>query len=205
MIEVAIVLVLFVVVGGALLTAFVSGQLSLFHAETSVQLQREGRRAFDVMGMELREAGPVAGPTLTPPVVPPGPGPNQLNFQIARGYNLDATCANAICWGSENGNTQWLHYAAVDNPALPAGNDRQLVRCVTAGFDDTPLVVNDPDCVSYRVLANNVQGIRFDTTDLPAVRIDLWFQYAHARLPQGTQVLGTAAEPMTQTVFLRNL
>ena len=202
MTELLVVIVLFALLGGALLTMLLNSQTSYFSAEASLQVQQEARRAFDAMVRELHEAGPVSGAAqlinLTSDV-PPGSGFRQLNFQIARGYNVPGDCPNKICWGSEVQLNDWMHYAVVVNNALPANNNTQLVRCVNSSA--TAAITSGNGC---RVLANNVQSADFSYPadgDIGVVKVTLQTQYRSAALPQGSQ----ATKSLTARVRLRNL
>ena len=203
LVELIIVSALLMVLGGGLLTAFLTGQASYLSADAYVQVQQEARKAFDNVVRELREAGP-PGPTAGFPKTtvanPPScPTCNQLNFQVAIGYNSPlANCpASAICWGDTAAN-EWIHYAAV---TLPGTNILQLVRCVTANKGD--VISAGTACLARRVLANNVSSVSF-SLDNPAdpdmVTIALRIQYTNPRLPGGSQAIGQ----LTSRVRLRN-
>ena len=194
LIELLLVTALFFVIAGALLTALLSGQTSYLSADAALQVQEEARRAFDVIVRELRESGPAAGPTLTADV-PTGSGFNQLNFQIARGYN-DVGCANTICWGSENANGEWIHYAVIDDPTLPDANDLQLVRCVNAA--QATAIASGAGC---RVLANDIQSVTFAYAG-GEVTVNLQVQYNDPRLPGGGRA---STQPLSSRVRLRNI
>ena len=202
LVELLVVIVLFSVLGGALLTTLLTGQTSYFSAEASLQVQQEARRAFDAMVRELHEAGPVSGAAQlisTTNDVPTGSGLHQLNFQIARGYNVPVDCPNAICWGSEVQVNDWVHYAVVVNNGLPANNNRQLVRCVNAST--TTAIASGVGC---RVLANNVQSADFSYPadgDTGVVKVTLQTQVNSSALPQGSQ----QTKSLTTRVRLRNL
>ena len=202
LVELLVVIVLFALLGGALLTILLNGQTAYLSANASLQVQQEARKAFDAMVRELHEAGPVSGAAqlinLTSNV-PPGSGLHQLNFQIARGYNVPVDCPNTICWGSEVQLNDWIHYAAVVNNALPANNNTQLVRCVNASA--TAAIASGNGC---RVLANNVQSADFSYPadgDIGVVKVTLQTQYQNTALPQGSQ----ATKSFTARVRLRNL
>ncbi len=217
--------VVFLILGGALLTAFLTGQTTWVSSDAFVQVQQEARRGFDSMARELRQAG-LAGPAAAP-----GPqnmnltalagGSNQLNFQVALGY--DATPSpgcGGICWGADGVNGQWIHYAVVVNAGLPANNNRQLVRCVTgAGTRDTVPLANGTNCLpgGFRVIANNVNTVVFGDTGGGAfvpprlmdtapgdgtadvVPIAIQIRYNNPRVPRGFQ-----ATTLTSRVKLRN-
>lgn len=215
--EIIVVAALFFILGGGVLTAFLTGQTSFFSADSYVQVQQEARRAFDNMVRELREAGP---PPPGPPVVSltaNGPaGSNQLNFQIARGYNLAAPCLpDIICWGSENaapgGVGEWIHYAVMTNATLAVNNQLQLVRCVS-GAQGTVVDSTTPNC---RVLANNIVTTSFGLLDNAGnatvasprvVTVSLQARHTNPRLPGGSQGIGIGggATPLTTRVRLRN-
>lgn len=194
LVEVLIVSLLLLVLGGALLTLFLAGQTSYLSAEAYLDVQQQARRALDTLIRELHEAGPSG----TINVIANGtPGSNQLNFQIAREYNNAVSCPNAICWGSEAQVSDWIHYAVVQNAAVPAPNNLQLVRCITAGAgSQNTVVMNGAGC---RVLANNVRTANFNVAG-GAVTMTFELQYQHPSLPGGVQTTG----PLTMRVRLRN-
>ena len=155
LVEVMIVALLFLVVGGALLTTFLTGRTSYLSSDAFVLVQQEARRAFDVMVRELREASASGGCAANATN-----GGLQLNFQVAQGYNQagcpntaccpSGNCANAICWGSEVAGNPWIHYALVDGDGNAAtGNDRQLVRSLNKNAER-----NNVSAAACRVLAN---------------------------------------------------
>ncbi len=196
------VTVLLVIVGGGMVTTFLMGQTAYFSTDASIQVQQEARRAFDAMNRELREAGPTTGATLISTT-----GANQLNFQIARGYNTEpgvppTGCQSplpTICWGSEQATGQWVHYAVVG----PPGNQRQLIRCTNTS-QGTPITMFTPG--TCRVLANNIMTdptvpvFTLDSLASPkVVKIQLLLQYKHSELPGGAQTFGTKITPGTNT------
>ena len=197
LVETLMVTTLFLIIAGGLLTMLLSGQTSYLSADAALQVQEEARRAYDVMIRELREAGASNLATWQPttPDVPPGSGFKQLNFQIARGYN-GVGCTNTICWGSENANGEWIHYAVVDNPTLPDANDLQLVRCVDANA--TTAITDGTNC---RVLANDIQSVTFAYAG-GAVTVNLQAQYQDPRLPGNGQA---STQLLSSRVKLRNI
>ena len=198
LVEILVVIVLFAILGGVLLTTVLTGQTSYSFSDAYLRVQEESRRAFDVMTRELREAGPVSGPPQLISVtndVPAASGFRQLNFQIARGYNVPVDCPNTICWGSEVQVNDWIHYAIVVNAELPANNNQQLVRCVDANA--TTAIASGNGC---RVLANNVQSADFSFPSAGVVEVTLQTRYQSPALPQGSQVM----KSLTSRVRLRN-
>jgi len=205
LVELIVVSALLMIVGGGLFTVFMTGQISYLSADAYVQVQQEARRAFDNVVRELREAGPSTGPP--PPIIsvtgPPYPATNQLNFQIARGYNSEPPCQSpnpvGICWGSETptGIGEWVHYATL----LPGtGNTAQLIR-----WRDTDPVGGTPpspcSAPTCRVLANHVQSASFNYNGgTKVVTVTLQIRYNSPLLPSGSQATPT----LTSQVKLRN-
>jgi len=196
-----IVTVLLFIVGGGMLSTFLTGQASFMSGEAYVQVQQEARRAFDVMVRELREAQMSLGnPTTTL-----GNGSIQLNFQVALGYNTQTECQNPArtCWGGDGVVGDWLHYAIIG-----AGNTTQLVRYRNRIEVGTPPA---PPCAAptCRVLANNVQHPNTNSPSSPLFAYDLAnkvvtinFQTAYndRKLPGGRQ----ATRVLSSRVKLRN-
>lgn len=203
--EVIMVAALFLVIGGGLLTAFLTGQSSYFSADAYVQVQEQARRALDVMVRELREAGPVSGASVMQATAIVS-NTNQLNFEVALGYNSPSAACNGVCWGENNVVGNWVHYGVITTAAL-GPNSRQLIRCVD-GARTTAIATcaaNNPGTV--RVLANNVTSASatLDNAATPrVVTINLRLQYQNPRLAGGSQTLGTAASPLVTQVRLRN-
>jgi Tfp pilus assembly protein PilW len=198
-----IVSALLMIVGGGLLTTFITGQTSYLSADAHIQVQQEARRAFDNVVRELREAGAQAGQNITTTA---GLAANsQLNFQIARGYNSEPSCqvpTPTICWGSENATGQWVHYALVSSDGnLNTTNDNQLIRCVDTS--QNPGIIATTSCSGgRRVLANHVRSASFayvgGTTQTITVTVQI--QYTSPLLPSGSQATPT----LTSQVRLRN-
>ena len=194
LVEMLIVIVLLFIVGGGMLSTFLTGQASFMSGEAYVQVQQEARRAFDVMVRELREAQIT---TLT--------NPKQINFQVALGYNDRVACQNPArtCWGGENVVGKWLHYAIIG-----AGSAAQLVRYVdTSATGSPPATCVSPNC---RVLANNIRfetdttkpvfnTFAYDSTN-KVVTITLQIERNNSRLPGGRQ----ATPVLSSRVKLRN-
>ncbi len=187
LVEICIVAVIFTVLSAGLITTFLTGRTSYLSADAYVQVQQESRRAFDVIVRELREAGSVA-------VASAG---RRLNFQIARGYNIDAVaCPNRICWGNDTINGGWVHYTDIT-----ASGVRQLIRFTSGNQDDAaPETCSATNC---RVLANYVPAtVSFFSYDAPtkSVTVTLQIIYANPVLPEG-RMTGPA---LTARVTLRN-
>ena len=189
LVELIVVSALLLIVGGGLLTAVMTGQTSYLSADAYVQVQQETRRAFDSVVRELREAGNV---TSTPLNTWPT---NQLNFQIALGYN-QVGCPNAICWGSEDATKPWVHYATL----LPgSGNRAQLIRWLDT--TPTPGVPGSCPPSTCRVLANHVKSASFKyTSGTKVITVSLQVEYKSPLLPSGSQ----ATPSLTSQVKLRN-
>jgi len=201
LVEMLIVTVLLFIVGGGMLSTFLTGQASFMSGEAYVQVQQEARHAFDLMVRELREAQM----SPTNPITTLA-NPKQINFQVALGYNDRAACQNPArtCWGGENVVGNWLHYAIIG-----AGSAAQLVRYLDASETGTPLPATcvSPNC---RVLANNIRletdntkpvfnTFAYDLTN-KVVTITLQIERIDARLPGGRQ----ATPVLSSRVKLRN-
>jgi len=196
LVELMIVAVVFLIIGGGLLTTLLTGRTSYLSADAYLTVQQESRRAFDTMVRELREAGNVT---------PAATNANQLNFQIARGYNTEVSCQNpaAICWGSDNATNEWVHYKIVNNLETPR-NPWQLIRYRDgASGGAPPAQCNAPGC---RVLSNNVRApgvnpnaFQYDSAN-KVLTITLQNAYANPALPTGQQ----ATAVLTSRVKLRN-
>ena len=199
LVELIVVSALLMIVGGGLLTTFITGQTSYLSADAYVQVQQEARRAFDNVVRELREAGNVT----------PTGATNQLNFQIARGYNTEPGSATtspqgcqsppAICWGSENATGEYVHYATL---AAGSGNAAQLIRWT----DGNPVLTWSAGtactaAASCRVLANHVNSANFNyASGTKVVTVSLKIQYNSPLLPGGSQSTPT----LISQVKLRN-
>lgn len=181
--EILVVLFLVLIVGGGLLTLLLSGQATHLSSEAYVQVQQEARRAFDSAIQELRGAGNVSLSA----------DAKQLHFQLARGYNTEAACPNSICWGSETATGQWVHVVITG-----AGDNVQLVRCVTAALVD-PVT----DFTGCRVLGNRVKGgtssFAWDAVNR-VIALTWEFEYQNPALPGGRQT----TTPLMARVRLRN-
>lgn len=199
LIEICIVALIFVVLSAGLITTFLTGRTSYMAADAYVQVQQESRRAFDTMIRELRESGAKPGNLVT---VTNG---NQLNFQIALGYNLTAqqpACpVDAVCWGSERDYwTGWVHYGVIG-----VGNNRQLVRYTDTNAAGGPPAACTP-ANNCRVLANYYTdpptGTLFSYNPGPpkTVTVTLQIQYANAILPTGSM----SSPALSSKVTLRN-
>ena len=180
--EMLIVLVLFAGILGALLISFLIGRTSFMTAEAYIHVQQEARRAVNAMVRELREAGGSVTETNGPP--------DQLQFQLALGYNRTdlpgcAAQVDAICWG------------AVD----PVTNAMRGDRCVRYRVVGTQLLREVTDGVSgvscgvtvqgtARVLANNLNSasVTFDySAAARTVTARLRVQDTSPQLPGGQQ------------------
>jgi type II secretory pathway pseudopilin PulG len=195
LVELLVVVILFVLISGALLTSFLIGRTSYFSADTNALVQQESRRAFDNMVRELRESGNVSET-----IVGTVDGTTQLNFQIALGYN-QAGCPNAICWGNDDGvgANNYVHYSIIG----ASGNTRQLIRCNNTDPAGAITVLG----AGCRVLANYVRHINGTTPDAfdwslgnKTVKINLEIEYANPLIPEGAQNTGN----LTTVVKLRN-
>ena len=157
--------------------------------DAKVQVQEEARRALIALTEELRQAGNVT---------PNGAGPwvQRLDFQVARRYDAGA---DAIVWGSDAADGQWIHVA------LDAGNAQnvRLMRCVTANQADA-MPVGFAGC---RTLANHVDGSLANTAFLyDAVQRTLTTRLrtllASAQLPGGS--MASSPGPILSRIKLRN-
>jgi len=191
LVELIIVAGLLLGVTSMFLSTFTSGRASYLSSDSMMLVQQESRRAFDTMVRELREAGQVSTTVLANASI-------QLNFQIVRGYN-QAGCASAVCWGSENALSEWVHYSIIGN----AGNERQLIRCTNVSQSGAITTLG----ASCRVLANHVShpnsagsaAFVWDAAN-NEVTINLEVLYLNSALPLGRQSSGI----LTSRVALRN-
>lgn len=200
-IELLIVMVIFMVISAALFAIFLTGRKTYLSTSAYIQVQQESRRAFDPIVRELRESRISAA---TPTTLLPN-GSTQLNFQIARGYNLNAgdpLCpVNDVCWGSELAANGWVHYAIIAGP--DAASPWQLIRCADAS-EGGPITAFGAGC---RVLANNVRhpnagnsaAFAYDAAS-KMVTVSLEFRYNNPALPGGQ--IGMPL--LTSRVRLRN-
>ncbi len=203
LVEMLMVMMLFLITGGGLITTFLTGRTSYLSSDAYIQVQQEARKGFDNMVRELRESGNVscnadiAGAACI--------NQQQLNFQVAMGFN-----AGAIQWGDGRqpaNAANWVHYGFLLNPDNnPATTDNQLIR-----YEGTQVQIPPANCVAptCRVLANNVvtagaNPSSFSWTPAPAntnvVTINLNIMYQNAALPGGNQTTGL----LTSRVKLRN-
>ncbi len=199
LVELMIVALLLIVFGGGLMTTFLTGQTSYLSADAYIQVQQEARKAFDNIMRDLRESGNISCGAQGTGCPTAASTTQQLNFQIALGFNLTTTAgcpASAICWGTETQANQWVHYVITGQ-----GNNVQLVRCLTSGQTD-PMPASYAGC---RVLANSVKGgtSSFSWDSAPAnrtVTIRLEIETQNAALPTGRQTTNV----LTSQVKLRN-
>ncbi len=199
--EIIVVAALFLILGGGILTAFLTGQTSYFSADSYVQVQQEARRAFDYMVRELRESGNISCGAAAGGCATPATPSTRLNFQIALGYFSSAAtspCGTVgVCYGNEAAANQWVHY--VISGTGVTGNDT-LYRCLTPGQYD--VIASYVGC---RVLANNVNGTNSSFLWDPAasvrsVTMNLQTRYQNTRIAGGSQQTGV----LTTRVRLRN-
>ncbi len=198
-----VVSVVLLVLAAGFMTAFLAGQSAYLSADADIQAQEQGRKALDRMVRELREANPV-NVTVT--------GTQQLDFQIALGYNLTSPpgCAappyaNNVCWGArdQNGTLQpgWgVRYRVqavagrtqlireVVNPAGAAGAPQEQSQVLAILINGAPVAVDLND-TSFS--APSGTGI---------VTITLEVQNPSNLLPGGLRSFGS----VTSQVRLRN-
>jgi prepilin-type N-terminal cleavage/methylation domain-containing protein len=185
-VELLVVSVLFLVIMSALITIFLTGRSSYLSTSAYIQVQQEARRAFDPIVREIRESRISAAA----PTTALANGAVQLNFQIARGYNLNASDPNCpvndVCWGSDLAANGWVHYSIIDsgNP----NNPFQLIRCADTS-ESLAITAMGAGC---RVLANYVRhpnaansaAFAYDGVNR-MVTANLQFEYAEPTLPAG--------------------
>ena len=182
LLEVMVVLVLFSLVVGGLMTTLLTGQASYAVSEAYIQVQQEVRRAFDDMTRELREAGGTITATAA-----------QLEFQVSLGYDRTdvAGCpADAVCWGAQGSDgleqSDWSVRYRLDGT--------QLIREV---LDDTATVQGTRTLANYVDAAASSfawdSGNRTMTTVVAG-------RYQHPLATQAVQTIG----PLTSRVRLRN-
>ncbi len=203
LIELLVVMAMMGVVMGALLTSFLIGRKSYLSADSYVQVQQEARRAFDVMVKELREAGNVI-------VTVPGPKTGQqLNFQVALGYDTAATIANcpasAICLGAQDqaGTPRCRETAGI--PCLwgvlyrlGGTNGTQLIREVL----DSAGAVNQTRVLANDVNINSLQTFFAYNGAAKTVTINLAITQSSQQLAGGS--MSTTPAPLQTRVRLRN-
>ena len=182
LVEAILAAVIFVVIATAILVSMLMGDRAYTLNDAMVHVQEEVRRAFDNMVPELREGGGII--TVT--------GGNQLEFQLALGYDLANPCPNdAVCWGA--------HDSAGANQAdwrvRYRRNGTQLVR----------ELLNAAGAVQAgtRRLANDVSSLAF-TYDAVThmVTIQLQIRDTRPQLPGGG--VNAATSPLTTQVRMRN-
>ena len=192
-VEMLVVAVLVLVIGGGLLTSFLVGQKSFLSSDATALIQQQARQAFDTMVRELRESDTMscgeAGTTANCTS-------NRLNFQIVRSYD---TATDTVQLGSDVAANEFIHYLIT-----VAGLSGQLVRC-RSGAATTP-TANFGDFSACRVLANYVDGgvgassFSWDSV-AQVVTLNLEIEYRSTALPTGGQTTGV----LTSRVRLRNL
>lgn len=213
LVELMIVGVLLVILGGAFVTTFLSGQTSYFAADANIQIQQEARRAFDFMTHELRQSGTDyqgAGTFTCSPsacVAPGGAPQTQVNFKIARSYT-----AGAIDWGTDKPNLperDWFIHYAIVGPVSAANPEYKLIRFLSVNAADTRTLAGctAPNC---RILANYL-ALGTGTTQSgflmsgSVVTIQLQLQYrSSSRFTGPTQTMGSSTAPLVAQVELRN-
>lgn len=228
--ELLVVIVIFGGIMAALMVAFLISESSYHTADSYVQVQQEARRAFDTMVKELREAGwgtvaanPGTGGNCTfaalisavtvsnTCVAAGGNAGNQIDFQIALGYDLDVAvpgpppCPDAaVCWGAQDptaspsNQANWSVRYWIDAVTMPT--KPQLVRDV---FNDAG--VFQPNL--RRIMANGVDAVPTTFTYNSAnktVKITLRIT-EQARVTGGQRTLAIGGSPDLETlVRLRN-
>lgn len=215
LVELMIVGVLLVILGGAFVTTFLSGQTSYFAADANIQIQQEARRAFDFMTHELRQSGTTGGTVLSCNLnttdgcsTPPGGTPTtQINFQIAKAYT-----AGAITWGSDRSNPgDYIHYKLL--AVGGTSTEYKLIRFLSGTINDSgpATVAACTAAVPCRILANYISlgsgttqsgFLLSGTGPSPVVTIQLQLQYRSPLRP--TQTMGSSTAPLVAQVELRN-
>jgi len=149
LVELLVVSVLLMLLGGALIVMLLTGQTSYFSADASLQVQQEVRKALDYMVHELRESGRIwCGSGASPATWPAGNcNSTRLNFRVARRYDAST---GSIVWGSDQSDTDFVHYEVV----TVSGRTRlQRFR----GTTDTMAAPNPCSSATCTVLANNIR------------------------------------------------
>ena len=188
LVEVLIVSLLVIVIGGGLLTAFFAGRTSFLLADVSTIIQQQARQAFDNMVRELRESATIscaeAGTTSTCT-------DRRLNLQIVRNY-----VGGAVVLGSDLAVNDFIHYIITGT-----GDDAQLVRCRSSAA--TTATSTFGDFSGCRVLANYVDGassnFSWDNMD-QNITLNLEIKYMDTALPTGSRTTTV----LTSRVKLRN-
>ena len=200
LLEMLIVLTIFGVLMAALLVSFLISRSSFFSADSYIQVQQEARRALDTMVRELREAGwnTTTLNTCSPQTVGICATTLQLEFQIALGYNLNATypaCpVDAVCWGAldQNGTLQpgWtMRYR--ENAVT-----QQLVRQILNGGVLQP---------GIQVMANSLDTANtsfFYNATNKVITVNLAVKQTNTQLAGGS--MSTTPTPLVSRVKLRN-
>lgn len=189
LVEILIVAVIFSgIIAVVFMTLFISNN-SFWSSEASVAVQQEARRALDLVGKELHEAGNIDTELTAANGDTPAGGATRLNFQVDRGYNVSGCTANAICWGNDTTNGGWVHYLR---------NGSQLMRCQSAAADTVIA-----DYSACRVLANDAASFLIDYVHSSrTVTVRLNVQQTSNRLPGGS--MGITPNPLRTQVRLRN-
>lgn len=197
LVELLVVSVLLMLLGGALIAALLTGQTSYFSADASLQVQQEVRKALDYMVHELRESGRIWCNAGASPATWPAGNCNstRLNFRVARRYDAST---GAIIWGSDQSDTEFVHYEVVT-----VSGQTRLVRF--RGTADTMAAPNPCSSATCMVLANNVKltpGVSPFTWDATNRTITLTIEVSSS----SSLVSGTVrtTNPLTAQVRLRN-
>lgn len=182
LVEAILATVIFVVIAVGILIGMLMGDRAYTLNDAMVHVQEEVRRAFDNMVPELREGGGTV--TVT--------GGNQLEFQLALGYDLPNPCPNdAVCWGA--------HDSAGVNQANWRVRYRQNGTQLLRELLDAGGTVQ----AGTRRLANDVSSLAFAynaTTNM--VTIQLQIRDTRPQLPGGG--VNAATSPLITQVRLRN-
>ena len=180
--EMLVVLALFAVIAGALMTSYLTSSRAFTSADASVYVQQQARQAMGEMTRELRQAGGAV-------VV----GASQLTVQQDLGYDLAAPCpANAVCWGARDqaGNVQfgWSSRFRLNGSQL-------VLEILDAAVP--------PAVQGTRVLANDVSQLTFTyVAATRTVTIQLQVRRTSSGLAGGS--ITAAPTPLVTSIRLRN-
>ena len=221
LVELMIVSVLLVILGGAFITTFLSGQTSYLTADAYITVQQEARRGFDYMVRELRQSGTIyqtpaikltCGSTTVVTCPSTGTPPSQqINFEVAMNY------AGGIQWGNADpGNTNGsIHYAIVQAPAPNPNNEYKLIRFITTSDSSVPVSQTVAGCTppNCRILANYVNLGSAGSTQSgflvngSVITLQLQLLYRSPLRPtqsMGAVGVGSTTQPLVAQVELRN-
>jgi Tfp pilus assembly protein PilW len=198
-VEIVIVSVILLLIGGGFLTTFLAGRSLYLGSDASIQVQQEARRALDNVVRELRESGTISCGSSAKTGASDCANVQQLNFQIARSY--DATTSTVV-WGNDTQDNGFVHYAVI---TPTGGTSAQLVRYQTAPATAGQVLTGA--CTAgnsgCRILANNVKAASSAFSWNPTARLvtsTIEVETSSQLTPGGTRT----TSPLTVQIKLRN-